>query len=143
MERPMTQDQIKKIIPHRDPFLWVSRVMDITEEKSIHAQLDVDENLELFKGHFPDQPVFPGVLMVEAIAQAGAILLLSEDSLKGKTPFFGGIDECRFKRIVKPGETLDLHVEVIKKKGPIGKAHGKALVGGELAASCVITFAVK
>ena len=139
----MTQDQIKAIIPHRDPFLWVSRVITLTEEQSIHAQLDVDEHLELFKGHFPGQPVFPGVLMVEAIAQAGAILLLSEPALKGKTPFFGGIDECRFKRIVKPGETLDLHVEVIKKKGPIGKAHGKALVGGELAASCVITFAVK
>jgi 3-hydroxyacyl-[acyl-carrier-protein] dehydratase len=142
MEGLMDQAYIKQIIPHRDPFLWVSRVMKLDETK-IHAQLDVDASNPVFEGHFPVQPVFPGVLIVEALAQTGAILLMQDESLKGKIPFFGGIDECRFKRVVSPGETLDLHVEVIKRKGPIGKAQGVAYVNGELAAKCVITFAVK
>lgn len=134
---------IPSIIPHRDPFLWVSRVIEMHEEQSIHAQLDIDANNPIFKGHFPHQPVFPGVLIVEALAQTGAILLLNTDTHRGKTPFFGGIDKCRFKRIVQPGDVCDLHVSLIKQKGPIGKAQGDAYVNGELAATCVMTFAVK
>lgn len=139
----MNQSEIAAIIPHKDPFIYVSRVIDYTYPTHIHAQLDIDPKNPIFKGHFPNNPVFPGVLMLESLAQTGAILLMMDESKRDLTPYFGGVDKCRFKRIVRPGEMLDLTLDVIHTKGPIGKAEAKATVNGELACKAILTFAVK
>ncbi len=120
------QDQIKEIIPHRYEMLLLSRVTEL-EEKRIVAQLDVSADIWFFKGHFPTEPVMPGVLMVEASAQAAAVLYLGQEKNKGKIGYFGGINSCKFKNKVLPGDTLVLEVEELKSKGPvvICKAVGK------------------
>lgn len=138
----MNQSEIAKIIPHKDPFIYVTRVIDYDYPNTIHAQLDIDPNNPILQGHFPNNPVFPGVLMLEALAQTGAILLMLDASMRNKTPYFGGVDKCRFKRIVRPGETLDLWIEVIHTKGAMGKAQATAKVNGELAVRAFLTFAV-
>lgn len=139
----MKQDDILKIIPHRDPFVFIDEVITIEPGKKIKAIKYIKEDEDYFKGHFPNNPVMPGVLMVEALAQAGAVLLLNESKYKGKTAYFAGIDQCRFKRIVNPGEALELDVELTKLKGPVGKANAIATVNGEIACSALLTFAVK
>ncbi len=138
----LNSDEIKKIIPHRYPMLLVDKVLEIEEGVSIHAVKNVTSNEPFFQGHFPGEQVMPGVLVIEALAQAGAVALLKHPDFKGKTPYFAGIDKCRFKQKVKPGDTLDLHVEITKMKGPIGKGRAKAYVDGELAASAELTFAL-
>ena len=133
---------IEAIIPHRDPFLLVDRVLDMEAGMSATAELDVRETAFWVAGHFPGYPVMPGVLIVEELAQTGAVALLSLPENRGKLALFAGIDDVRFKRIVRPGETLLLECEVEAVRGPVGRGRVKATVDGRLAVRGVLTFAV-
>ncbi|MBI0578040.1 3-hydroxyacyl-ACP dehydratase FabZ [Neobacillus cucumis] len=135
-------EQIKEIIPHRYPFLLVDRILEIEEGKRAIGIKNVSANEEFFNGHFPDYPVMPGVLIVEALAQVGAVAMLKKEENRGRLAFFAGIDGCRFKRQVKPGDQLRLEVEIIRLRGPIGKGKAVALVDGEIACEAEITFAL-
>lgn len=135
--------KIKDIIPHRYPFLLVDKVTEMEQGKRIVGYKNVTINEPFFQGHFPDHPVMPGVLIVEALAQVGAIAVLDIEENKGKIGFLAGIDKCRFKRQVIPGDELKLEIEITRMKGPIGKGKGKATVNGELACQAEITFAIK
>lgn len=139
----MNTEEIKSIIPHRYPFLLVDKVLEIEEAKRVVGIKNVTINEPFFQGHFPEYPVMPGVLIVEAMAQVGAIAVLSKEENKGKIGFLAGLDKCRFKRQVKPGDQLRLEVEIIRMKGPIGKGKGRATVDGELACEAEITFAIQ
>jgi len=137
----MNQEEIKQIIPHREPFILVDEVESM-EGDTIVCYKNVTGEEDFFRGHFPNYPVMPGVLIVEALAQAGAISILSKEAFRGKIAFFGGIDKVRFKRQVVPGERLRLEVTLTRMRGNVGFATGKATVGDELAVSadiiCVI-----
>lgn len=135
--------QIKEIIPHRYPFLLVDRILEVEEGHKAIGIKNVTANEEFFSGHFPDYPVMPGVLIVEALAQVGAVAMLKKEENRGRLAFFTGIDKCRFKRQVKPGDQLRLEVEMIRVKGPIGKGKGVATVDGELVCETEIMFALK
>lgn len=137
----MNQEDIKKIIPHRDPFILVDEV-ELLDGDRIVAYKNVTGQEDFFRGHFPDYPVMPGVLIVEALAQAGAIQILSKEEFRGKIAFFGGIDNCRFKRQVVPGDRLRLEVTLTRMRGPVGFASAKAFVGTELAVSADIICVV-
>lgn len=134
---------IEKILPHRYPFLLVDRVIDFEENSTIIKGIkNITSNEPQFTGHFPGNPIMPGVLMIEALAQLGAIALLSRDEFKGKTPFLAGVENCRFKKPVTPGDQLRLEVELVKIRGPIGKGVGKAYVGDNLCVKLELTFAI-
>ncbi|MGD6959205.1 3-hydroxyacyl-ACP dehydratase FabZ [Rossellomorea aquimaris] len=135
-------NQIKEIIPHRYPFLLVDRILEVEEGKKAIGIKNVTVNEEFFNGHFPDYPVMPGVLIVEALAQVGAVAMLKVEDNRGRLAFFTGIDKCRFKRQVKPGDQLRLEVEMIRFKGPIGKGKGVATVDGEVACELEMMFAL-
>jgi 3-hydroxyacyl-[acyl-carrier-protein] dehydratase len=137
----LNQEEIKAIIPHRDPFLLLDAIESI-EGDSIVAIKNVTGSEDFFRGHFPGYPVMPGVLIIEAMAQAMAVLLLGRPEYQGKLGFFGGMDKVRFKRKVVPGDTLLLEVTVTAMRGSIGFASGKAYVGGSLAASADIICAI-
>ena len=139
----LTYDQIKAIIPHRPPFLLIDRVTEIEPGVKCSGIKQVSGNEPFFQGHFPEYAVMPGVLIVEALAQTGAVALLQEERFKGKLAFFAGIDKCKFKRQVTPGDTLELSVEITKLRGPIGKGDAVATVDGEIACKCEITFAIQ
>lgn len=139
----MDIQEIKETIPHRYPFLLVDKVVEIEEGKRVVGIKNVTINEPFFQGHFPDYPVMPGVLIIEALAQVGAIGVLGIEENKGKIGFLAGVDKCRFKRQVVPGDTLELEVEITRMKGPIGKGKGVAKVNGELACQAEITFAIK
>jgi|SRR5690625_4093793 len=139
----MDIQEIKEVIPHRYPFLLVDKVLEVEEEKRVVGLKNVTANEPFFQGHFPDYPVMPGVLIVEALAQVGAIAVLGMEKNKGKIGFLAGIDKCRFKRQVKPGDQLTLEVEIIRIKGPIGKGKGVATVDGEVACEAEIMFAIQ
>lgn len=134
---------IKDIIPHRYPFLLVDRVTEKEEGKRVVGLKNVTINEPFFQGHFPEHPVMPGVLILEALAQVGAIAVLDMEENKGKIGFLAGVDKCRFKREVVPGDQLELEVEILRMKGPIGKGKGIAKVDGEVACTAEITFAIK
>ena len=134
--------QIKEIIPHRYPFLLVDRILDVEEGKRAIGIKNVTANEEFFNGHFPDYPVMPGVLIVEALAQVGAVAMLIKDENKGKLAFFAGIDQCRFKGQVKPGDQLRLEVEITRLRGSIGKGKGVATVEGKVVAEMELMFAL-
>lgn len=138
----LNKEQIKEIIPHRDPFLLIDEVLEMEVGVKIKARKYIKEDDFWFKGHFPDYPVTPGVLMIEMLAQAGAVCMLSKPEYKGKIAFFGGIDKAKFRRQVFPGDVLDLEVEIIKVRGPVGTGKALATVDGQRAVSCEITFAV-
>ncbi|MFJ6412557.1 3-hydroxyacyl-[acyl-carrier-protein] dehydratase FabZ [Terribacillus saccharophilus] len=135
--------KIQEIIPHRYPFLLVDQITEIEEGKRAVGKKNVTINEPFFQGHFPDYPVMPGVLILEALAQTGAFAMLMKEENKGKIGFLAGVDKCRFKRQVKPGDTLKLEVEIVRLKGPIGKGKATATVDGELACEAEITFAIK
>ena len=134
--------EIMEVIPHRQPFLLIDRV-DITEEgKKAVGYKAVTYNEPYFAGHFPQEPVMPGVLIMEAMAQVGAVLILSQEGMQGKIAFFGGINKARFRHKVVPGTMLRMEVELTKQKGPMGVGEGKAYDGDTLVASGELTFMV-
>lgn len=135
-------NQIKEIIPHRYPFLLIDRVIECEPGQSAKAIKNVTVNEPFFQGHFPEQPVMPGVLIVEALAQTGAVSILSCEEFRGKTAYFGAINNCKFKAMVVPGDTLELSVEIIKRKGPIGVGKAVATVNGKVACQAELTFAI-
>lgn len=139
----LDRSQIEEIIPHRPPFLLVDRVLELEPGTSAVGELDVTEDAFWVPGHFPDYAVMPGVLIVEAMAQVGAVAMLALEENRGKIAFFGGIDKVRFKRQVRPGETLRMECAITKRRGPLGFGEGKAFVGGELACSGELMFAIK
>ncbi|MGI8316638.1 3-hydroxyacyl-ACP dehydratase FabZ [Halobacillus mangrovi] len=136
-------EEIKKIIPHRYPFLLIDQVEEVVEGERAVGYKNVTVNEPFFQGHFPDYPVMPGVLITEALAQIGAVAMLKKEENQGKLAFFTGIDKCRFKRQVKPGDRLKLEVEIVRLKGPMGKGKAKATVDGEVACEAEIMFALK
>jgi len=139
---PFGREEIEKIIPHRDPFLLVDEVLELEPGKRVVARRHVRPDDWWFPGHFPQRPVMPGVLTVEAIAQAGAVAVLADPANAGKLPFFAGIDGCKFKRIVEPGDELTLECEFVRVRGPIAKGEGVARVGDEIAAQATLTVFV-
>ncbi|HET7656910.1 MAG TPA: 3-hydroxyacyl-ACP dehydratase FabZ [Bacillales bacterium] len=135
-------NEIKSIIPHRHPFLLIDRILEVEEGKRAVGIKNVSANEDFFNGHFPDYPVMPGVLIVEALAQTGAVAILQSEENRGKLAFFAGIDKCRFKRQVKPGDQLRLEVDILRLRGSIGKGKGVATVDGEVAAEMELMFAI-
>jgi 3-hydroxyacyl-[acyl-carrier-protein] dehydratase len=143
MRKLVNIEEIMKIIPHRYPFLFVDRV-EIHEEgtKGIGYK-NVTMNEYYFQGHFPGKPVMPGVIIIEAMAQVGSVILLSKDDFKGRIPYFAGINKFRFKKIVKPGDQLRIEVEITKLRASIGVGQGKAYVGDDIAAEGEFMFAIE
>ena len=135
-------NDIKAIIPHRYPFLLIDRVIEIEEGKRVVAIKNVTNNEEFFNGHFPQEPVMPGVLIIEAMAQAGAVALLSLEQFKGKIAYFGGIDKAKFRGKVVPGDTLRLELEIVKLKKVAGIGKGIAYVGDKKVAEAELTFMI-
>lgn len=138
----LDKEQIKQVIPHRDPFLLIDEVLELEPGKRAVALKHLKEDEYWFQGHFPEFPVQPGVLTIEMLAQTGAVCILSVPENKGKVAFFAGIDKARFRRQVRPGETLRLEVEILKQRGPIGVCKATAYVGEERAVSAEITCAI-
>ncbi len=139
----LDRQAIEAIIPHREPFLLLDRVEGLVSGERATGFLEVTDSMFWVPGHFPDYPVMPGVLIVEAMAQVGAVALLSLEENQGKIAFFGGIDGVRFKRQVVPGDVLRMEVEITKRRGPIGFGSGKAFVDDVLACSGELMFAIK
>jgi 3-hydroxyacyl-[acyl-carrier-protein] dehydratase len=140
---PFGRETIETIIPHREPFILLDRVLELEPGVKVVAEYTVRADAWWFAGHFPQRPVMPGVLIVEAMAQTGAIAVLVEEENRGKIAFFAGIDDCRFKRVVEPGETLTLTCEIDALRGPVGRGKATATVDGKLAARGTLTFAVE
>jgi len=140
---PFGRDVVETILPHREPFLLIDEVTELEAGRRVVARREVRADDWWFPGHFPSRPVMPGVLIVEAMAQAGAVAVLVEEENRGRIAFFAGIDDCRFKRIVEPGDTLTLSCEIATVRGPIGRGKAAAHVGDELAARATLTFAVE
>jgi 3-hydroxyacyl-[acyl-carrier-protein] dehydratase len=136
-------EEISNILPHRYPFLFVDKVEIVEEGKKGIGFKNVTINEYYFQGHFPEKPVMPGVIIIETIAQVGAVILLSKDEYKGLIPYFAGINKFRFKRVVKPGDMLRMEVEITKLRGSIGIGEGKAYVGEEVAAEGEFMFAIE
>ena len=135
-------NQIKEIIPHRHPFLLIDYIEDYEPGQYAVGYKCVSYREEFFAGHFPQEPVMPGVLMVEALAQVGAVAILSVEENKGKTAYFGAINSCKFKKKVVPGDVIKLECEIIKMKGPVGVGKATATVDGKLAVAAELTFAI-
>ena len=134
----------KEILPHRYPMLLIDRVleMDIEEKMYVKGYKNISANEAFFQGHYPEEPIMPGVLQIEALAQAGAVAILSMEKFKGKTPLFAGTNKVRFKNKVVPGDRLDLYCEIVKIKGPIGIGKGIASVDGKTVCEAEILFAI-
>lgn len=139
----LNSNQIQEIIPHRYPFLLVDKITEMEDGVSATGIKCVTANEMHFMGHFPNHHVMPGVLIIEALAQVGAVVLLSKEENKGKIAFFAGIDKARFKKQVVPGDVLELNVEIIKSRGAIGVGRATAYVDGKLAVKAELTFAIE
>ena len=140
---PLRVDEIKEIIPHRYPFLLIDQVVDYEPGKFADARKCVTVNEPFFQGHFPQYPVMPGVLIIEALAQTGAVALLSMPANKGKIALFGSIKNARFKKQVRPGDVLELHCELTRMHGPVGMGTAVATINGKTAVQAELTFAVQ
>ena len=138
----LTAKEIMEIIPHRQPFMLLDTVEELVPGKYAAAKKCVTYNEPFFQGHFPGEPVMPGVLIIEALAQAGAVAILSKEENKGKTAYFAAINSAKFKNKVIPGDVLTLETEIIKAKGPMGIGKATATVDGKLVVSAELTFAV-
>ena len=134
--------QIQELIPHRHPFLLIDGIEDYEPGEYAVGYKCVSFREEFFQGHFPQEPVMPGVLIIEALAQTGAVAMLCQDEFKGKTAYFAGISNAKFKKKVVPGDVLVLETEIIKVKGPIGIGKATATVDGKIAATAELTFAI-
>ena len=134
--------EIMNIIPHRSPFLLVDRIEEMEVGKRAVGKKCVTYNEPFFAGHFPQEPVMPGVLIIEALAQVGAVCCLSAEENKGKIGFLGGVNKAKFRGKVVPGDVLNLEVEMIRVKGPVGVGKGTATVDGKVVASGEITFMI-
>lgn len=134
--------QIQALIPHRYPFLLVDRIVECEPGMRAVGIKNVSMSDGYLQGHFPTYPVMPGVLIVEALAQTGCVLVMQDPANAGKIPFFARIDNCRFRQQVRPGDTLRLEVVVTSFRSPVGKAHGRALVGGTVVCEADLTFAL-
>ena len=139
----LDRSAIEAILPHRDPFLLIDEVVELEPGSRVVARKLVRPDEWYLSGHFPGRPIMPGVLIVEAMAQTGAVAVLSEEENRGRLALFAGIDGVRFKRIVEPGDELELTCNLEKVRGPIGKGRAEARVEGELAARGTLTFAVE
>lgn len=139
----LSNKEIMEILPHRYPFLFVDKIVDFEPGQWAEGIKCVSANEMQFLGHFPNEPVMPGVLIIEALAQVGAIAVLTEEENKGKLVFFGGIKNARFKKKVVPGDVLTMKCELTARKGPIGFGKAVALVDGKVAASAELTFAIE
>jgi 3-hydroxyacyl-[acyl-carrier-protein] dehydratase len=140
---PFGREGIEEILPHREPFLLIDEVVELQPGARVVARKTVRPDEWYLAGHFPGRPVMPGVLIVEALAQTGAVAVLSEAANRGKLALFAGIDAVRFKRIVEPGDELELTCDLERVRGPIGRGKATARVDGELAARGTLTFAVE
>lgn len=138
----LTTKEILDILPHRQPFMLVDTIEELEPGVKAVGKKCVTYNEPFFAGHFPGEPVMPGVLIIEALAQVGAVAILSMPENKGKIAFFGGIKEARFKGKVLPGDVLKMETEIIKMKGPIGVGSAKAYVEGKVVAQAELTFAI-
>jgi 3-hydroxyacyl-[acyl-carrier-protein] dehydratase len=138
----LTTQEIMALLPHRYPFLLIDRVLELEPGVRVVAEKLVSANEPQFTGHFPGNPVLPGVLIVEALAQAGAVATLSMPEHTGKLVLFAGIDNCRFRRVVRPGDILRLEVTLERMRRGVGKGTGRATVGGELACEAGLLFAL-
>ncbi len=138
----LNTQQIMEILPHRNPFLLIDTIEELVPGEKAVAKKNVTMNEPYFMGHFPGNPVMPGVLIIEALAQTGAVAILCQDEWKGKTAYFAGINNAKFKQKVVPGDTLELTTEIIKVKGPIGVGKAVAKVNGKTACLAELTFAI-
>ncbi|EKO1914245.1 3-hydroxyacyl-ACP dehydratase FabZ [Clostridium botulinum] len=142
MEKFLDINEIKKIIPHRYPFLLIDKITELEEGKSAVGYKNVTANEYFFNGHFPEEPVMPGVLIIEALAQVGAVVILSKEEFKGKIAYFGGINKAKFRKKVVPGDVLKLSIDLTKIKGVAGVGKAVATVDGKVAAEAELLFVI-
>ena len=142
MKNILNVSEIKNIIPHRYPFLLIDKVEIIEEGVKGIGYKNITINEYFFQGHFPEYPVMPGVLIIEAMAQTGAVVILSQENFKGKTPFLAGLNKVKFRKKVVPGDTLLMTVEISKLRGSIGVGKGKAEVDGQIVCEVEFLFAI-
>lgn len=135
--------EIQEILPHRYPFLLVDKIESLEPGIKAVGYKNVTMNEYFFQGHFPQEPVMPGVLIIEALAQTGAVAMLSVDEFKGKIGYFAGIDKAKFRKKVVPGDTLRLEVKIIRRRGPVGVGKAIAYVDGKKAAEAELSFIVQ
>lgn len=138
----LTAEQVKELIPNRDPIFFVDSVEELEPGKKVIAKREIKADDPIFKGHFPGNPVYPGVLIIETLAQVGSIPLLSMDDFEGKTAFLGGLNKVKFRQVVKPGDVLTLQVDIIKLRKNAGIGHGQAFVDGKKVCECDMTFII-
>ena len=138
----MSLPRPEEVVPHRDPFLFVDEVTELVAGERVRGRWHLRGDEPFFEGHFPGRPTVPGVLMCEAIAQLGAVALLSDERYAGRLPLFGGLDRARFRRQVRPGDTLELEVEMTRLSSRAGQGSGRALLDGKIAAECDLMFVI-